>query len=295
MLLERLVIRCLYGRPLETLLRPGASPGARSSACASIFGAQNVQVENPSWMSGGVRADAGHGAALQPDRDRRFRRRRAGRRLAAADAHAPGPVRAPRDAEPRDGRARWACRRRASTAGPSAWARAIAGLAGCALSQIGNVGAGPRSGLHRRLVHGGRCWAASASSPARSARAGARASSTSCSKPGRARCSRRSPCWRSSSCSSRSAAGPVRAQGPRGGGLTRWPCFAPLALERKSPALAGGWLAACAPPSPPHCLVVFPVGTCSFPEGSALHLSEYCGERSAARSSATRSSRWRWT
>jgi len=42
--LERLVIRWLYGRPLETLLQ-----GVRS-----IFGAQNVEVANPSWMSGGV-------------------------------------------------------------------------------------------------------------------------------------------------------------------------------------------------------------------------------------------------
>ena len=42
----------------------------------------------------------------------------------------------------------------------------IAGLAGCALSQVGNVGPGPGPGLHRRLPSWWWCWAAWASWPA---------------------------------------------------------------------------------------------------------------------------------
>lgn len=54
MLLERGVIRFLYGRPLETLLATWGISLMLIQGCRSIFGAQNVQVENPAWMSGGV-------------------------------------------------------------------------------------------------------------------------------------------------------------------------------------------------------------------------------------------------
>jgi urea transport system permease protein len=54
MALERTVIRFLYGRPLETLLATWGISLILIQACRSIFGAQNVQVENPVWMSGGV-------------------------------------------------------------------------------------------------------------------------------------------------------------------------------------------------------------------------------------------------
>jgi urea transport system permease protein len=51
--LERTVIRFLYGRPLETLLATwGISLGLIQSV-RSIFGAQNVTVANPRWLSGG--------------------------------------------------------------------------------------------------------------------------------------------------------------------------------------------------------------------------------------------------
>ncbi|HVZ45120.1 MAG TPA: urea ABC transporter permease subunit UrtB [Ramlibacter sp.] len=53
-ILERGVIRFLYGRPLETLLATWGISLALQQAVRSIFGAQNVGVENPSWMSGGV-------------------------------------------------------------------------------------------------------------------------------------------------------------------------------------------------------------------------------------------------
>nr|WP_240635953.1 urea ABC transporter permease subunit UrtB [Caldimonas tepidiphila] len=52
--LERSVIRWLYGRPLETLLATWGISLILIQAVRSIFGAQNVQVENPSWLSGGV-------------------------------------------------------------------------------------------------------------------------------------------------------------------------------------------------------------------------------------------------
>ena len=52
--LERGVIRFLYGRPLETLLATFGISLVLQQAVRSLFGAQNVGVENPSWMSGGV-------------------------------------------------------------------------------------------------------------------------------------------------------------------------------------------------------------------------------------------------
>ena len=52
--LERGVIRFLYGRPLETLLATWGISLVLQQLVRSVFGAQNVGVENPSWMSGGV-------------------------------------------------------------------------------------------------------------------------------------------------------------------------------------------------------------------------------------------------
>jgi urea transport system permease protein len=53
-LLERGVIRFLYGRPLETLLATWGISLVLMQLVRSMFGAQNVEVENPSWMSGGI-------------------------------------------------------------------------------------------------------------------------------------------------------------------------------------------------------------------------------------------------
>jgi urea transport system permease protein len=53
-ILERGVIRFLYGRPLETLLATWGISLVLMQAVRSLFGAQNVSVENPRWMSGGV-------------------------------------------------------------------------------------------------------------------------------------------------------------------------------------------------------------------------------------------------
>ena len=54
MVLERVVIRWLYGRPLETLLATWGISLTLIQMVRTIFGAQNVGVENPSWMSGGI-------------------------------------------------------------------------------------------------------------------------------------------------------------------------------------------------------------------------------------------------
>lgn len=52
--MERTVIRFLYGRPLETLLATWGISLVLMQGVRSLFGAQNVGVENPSWMSGSI-------------------------------------------------------------------------------------------------------------------------------------------------------------------------------------------------------------------------------------------------
>ena len=52
--LERTVIRWLYGRPLETLLATWGISLILMQTVRTIFGAQNVEVANPAWTSGGV-------------------------------------------------------------------------------------------------------------------------------------------------------------------------------------------------------------------------------------------------
>jgi urea transport system permease protein len=54
MLIERTVIRPLYGRQLETLLATFGVSLILMQLVRMIFGAQNVEVSNISWLSGGV-------------------------------------------------------------------------------------------------------------------------------------------------------------------------------------------------------------------------------------------------
>ncbi|EKT4483035.1 urea ABC transporter permease subunit UrtB [Pseudomonas putida] len=54
MALERTVIRHLYGRPLETLLATWGISLILIQAIRLLFGAQNVEVSNPAWLSGGI-------------------------------------------------------------------------------------------------------------------------------------------------------------------------------------------------------------------------------------------------
>lgn len=58
-LLERSIIRHLYGRPLETLLATWGISLGLIQTVRLIFGAQNVEVSNPSWLSGGVTVASG--------------------------------------------------------------------------------------------------------------------------------------------------------------------------------------------------------------------------------------------
>ena len=135
------VIRWLYGRPLETLLATWGISLMLIQAVRTIFGAQNVQVENPAWMSRRRRgADATwccRAAASSSSSSRAsscwsawllLTRTRLGLFVRGVTQN----------------RAMAACMgvptRRASTSVRSPSARASPGLAGCALSQIGNVG-----------------------------------------------------------------------------------------------------------------------------------------------------------
>ena len=57
--LEKGVIRWLYGRPLETLLATWGISLILQQLVRSIFGAPNKEVANPSWMSGGFEVVGG--------------------------------------------------------------------------------------------------------------------------------------------------------------------------------------------------------------------------------------------
>ncbi len=57
--LERSVIRWLYGRPLETLLATWGASLVLRQAVRTIFGPTNREVGNPEWMSGAVELAGG--------------------------------------------------------------------------------------------------------------------------------------------------------------------------------------------------------------------------------------------
>ena len=137
--LERSVIRWLYGRPLETLLATWGISLILMQAVRSIFGAQNVGVENPSWLSGGVQvlpnlvlpynrlAILAFAAAVLVGMALLISKTRLGLFVRGVTQN----------------------RRMASCMGVNtarvdtyafALGAGIAGLAGCALSQVGNVG-----------------------------------------------------------------------------------------------------------------------------------------------------------
>ena len=54
LLLERFLISRLYGRPLDTLLATWGVSLVLQQAARSIFGAPNVQVVSPPWLTGGI-------------------------------------------------------------------------------------------------------------------------------------------------------------------------------------------------------------------------------------------------
>ncbi len=139
MALERSVIRFLYGRPLETLLATWGISLILIQAVRTIFGAQNVQVENPAWMSGGISLLAnlvlpwnriviiGFGAAVVTLIGLLLTRTRLGLFVRGVTQNRP-----------------MASALGVPTGRVDTYAfglgSGIAGLAGCALSQIGNVG-----------------------------------------------------------------------------------------------------------------------------------------------------------
>src|SRR3989475_6689665 len=57
-LIERCIIRFLYGRPLETLLATWGLSLILQQAVRTAFGPTNREVGNPSWMSGAF--EVGH-------------------------------------------------------------------------------------------------------------------------------------------------------------------------------------------------------------------------------------------
>jgi len=57
--LERGVIRFLYGRPLETLLATWGVSLVLQQAVRTIFGAPNKEVSNPAWMTGSLQLTGG--------------------------------------------------------------------------------------------------------------------------------------------------------------------------------------------------------------------------------------------
>jgi len=137
--IERLIIKHLYGRPLETLLTTFGVSLLLMQATRMLFGAQNVQVSNPSWMSGGV--------AVMPDLILPYNRLTILLFSAAVIVLAWTVLN-----KTRLGlfiRAVTQNRRMAACVGVRtgrvdsyafAFGAGIAGLGGCALSQIGNVG-----------------------------------------------------------------------------------------------------------------------------------------------------------
>ena len=137
--LERTVIRWLYGRPLETLLATWGISLILIQAVRSLFGAQNVPLENPAWMSGGL--------ALLPNLTLPYNRIVIIAFTAAVVAGVALLI-----ARTRLGlfvRGVTQNRRMAACVGVHtaridtvafSLGAGIAGLAGCALSQVGNVG-----------------------------------------------------------------------------------------------------------------------------------------------------------
>ena len=152
--LERSVIRFLYGRPLETLLATWGISLMLQQLVRSVFGAQNVGVENPSWMSGGVVVMGN----LQLPWNRIVIVGFAFFVLAAM-AFLIGKTRLGLFVRGVTQNRPIASCMGVNTARIDTYAFAlgsgIAGLAGCALSQIGNVGPDLGQGYIVDCVHGG--------------------------------------------------------------------------------------------------------------------------------------------
>jgi urea transport system permease protein len=139
LILERGVIRLLYGRPLETLLLTWGASLIIQQGLRLWFGAANVDVSSPSWLSGGVTVMVG----LTLPYNRVFIIGLAAVSVAAMywllfKTNAGLRIRAVTQ-----NRAMSSClgvRAGVVDATTFAFGAGLAGLAGCALTQIGNVG-----------------------------------------------------------------------------------------------------------------------------------------------------------
>ncbi len=121
-LIERLVIRYLYTRPLETLLATWGVSLILQQTVRSIFGANNRQVSNPPFMSGRLpcRRPRDHD---QPDVDHRAGDRRLRRPAARAARDSFRAADARRHPEPAHGGGHGHLDRAGSTCSPSRSAR----------------------------------------------------------------------------------------------------------------------------------------------------------------------------
>ena len=137
--LERSVLRWLYGRPLETLLATWGLSLILMQAVRSLFGAQNVAVESPAWMGGSLALLPG--LALPVNRVVIIAFALA---VLAGMALVIGRTRLGLFVRAVTQNRRMAACTGVHTARVDTYAFALgsglAGLAGCALSQVGNVG-----------------------------------------------------------------------------------------------------------------------------------------------------------
>ena len=138
-LIERTIIRFLYGRPLETLLATFGVSLILQQLVRSIFTALNRSVETPAWMSGTLQLNEALSHHLQPALYRDFYPACLCGSSRGAEAYPGRPGDPGRVAEPPMARA-MGIRSEWVDAMTFGLGSGIAGVAGVALSQLTNVG-----------------------------------------------------------------------------------------------------------------------------------------------------------
>ena len=204
-LIERGIIRFLYGRPLETLLATWGLSLILQQAVRTDLRADQPRGRQPVLDERRLRARRHHRSPTTGCGSSSSRWPSSSLLLGAAALHAARPADARRDAEPRAWRPRWASAPPRIDALTFGLGSGIAGIAGVALVQIDNVCAQSRPGLHHRQLHGRGVRRRRQSV----GHAGRRLHARHRQQVPRALCRRRARqdrrCWCSSSCSSRSA------------------------------------------------------------------------------------------
>jgi urea transport system permease protein len=139
LVLELSIVRFLYGRPLDTLLATWGVGLVLQQAARSLFGASNVQVSSPSWLSGGVALSDG----VQLPYKRVFLIALVIACIAAVYTylhHSAGGRRLRAVMQNRQMASCLGVRTRRVDAATFALGAGLAGIAGCALTQLGSVG-----------------------------------------------------------------------------------------------------------------------------------------------------------